>query len=352
MERVQLPEHHAITPVILCGGDGTRLWPLSRARAPKPFLPLIGEDTLFEKALGRVSGPTFSDSIIVTGSAHVELVERQIGAAAVREIVVEPEPRGTAAAAGLAAARVTPDSILLVCPSDHHIEDESAFLEAVQRAAALAADGWLVAIGVAAASAETRFGYLRRGKALGPAAFETEQFVEKPPAEVARDFVESGEFAWNSGIFAFRARNYLDHLGRYRPDFADTLARAIAGGRSGEGRFDPSRSIFCGLGVESIDKAVMENTDRAAVVMSDPGWSDVGDWLTLYNKRPKDSLGNSVRGPAELLDCRDVLVDSDGPRVHLLGVEGIIVVVEGGDVLVAKAGHSREVGKFGAARKR
>lgn len=341
-----------LIPVIMCGGDGTRLWPLSRASAPKPFLPLIGDKTLFQLALDRVTGQTFSDPIIVTGSAHVDLVTQQLGRGSVREIVVEPEPRGTAAAVALAAARASPDSILLVCPSDHHIESRDAFLEAVGRAAALAAQGWIVSIGVAAQEAETRFGYIRRGEALGFQSFRIEEFVEKPQPDAAEAFVASGQFAWNSGIFAFRASHYLDELQRYRPAFAKAVTRSVQSGREGDCRFDPEPLAFASLEAESVDTAVMENTDRAALVMCDAGWSDVGDWRSLYKKRPKDSEGNSVRGRAELLDCRNVLVDTDGPHVHLLGLEDVVVVVDGDDILIANAAHSQKVMSLKATKRR
>lgn len=341
-----------LVPVILCGGDGTRLWPLSRASAPKPFLPLIGEQTLFQRTLDRLQAPLFSDAIVVTGSAHAKLVERQLGEAPIREIVVEPEPRGTAAAIAIAASRVAPDAILLVCPSDHHIDDPKAFAEAAARAASLASDGWLVCLGVEAESPETRFGYIRRGAAVGPDGFRIEQFVEKPDADAAAAFLASGRFAWNSGIFVFRAGDYLDELGRFQPQAASALARSVENGRGTGGHFYPDESAFGAISVESIDRAIMEKTDRAALVMADPGWSDVGDWRALHDKRPKDAEGNSVRGPAELLDCRNVLVDSDGPRVHVLGLEDVIVVIEGGDVLIAKVTQTGNVSKLNGVRGR
>lgn len=341
-----------LVPIILCGGGGTRLWPLSRISAPKPFLPLIGEETSFQRTLERVRPPLFSGAIVVTGSAHVDLVDRQVGDAPIQEILVEPQPRGTAAAIGIAASRLSRDSILVVCPSDHHIDDDEAFAEAAAKAATIASGGWLVCLGVKAQSAETRFGYIRRGASIGSDAFQIQEFVEKPNADTAEAFFASGQFAWNSGIFIFRAGDYLDELKRLQPEAALAVAQSVEGGRAANGHFYPEESAFARIATGPVDRAIMEKTGQAALVMVDAGWSDVGDWRALYSKRPKDTAGNSVRGPAELLDCRNVLVDSDGPRVHLLGLEDVIVVVEGDDILIAKVAQADNVSKLRGARQR
>lgn len=335
-----------ITPVILCGGSGTRLWPRSRPEKPKPFLPLVGETTLFQEALQRTRDAMFSAPVIVAGAAHVRLVEEQSEGFTVAEMLVEPEPKQTAAAIALAAVRLHADTVMLVCPSDHHIEDDAAFRSAAAQAAKVAREGWLVCLGVAASSADTRFGYIRRGDAVGDHAFRVAEFVEKPDRERAEAYAASGLFAWNAGIFVFRAGDYLRELGKHRPAMEAAARRSVAEGKAVGSRFYPDGDAFAAIEPESVDYAVMENTDRAALVMADMGWSDVGNWDAIYRIREKDELGNAVRGPVQLVGCENVLVDSDGPTIHVIGLDNVVVVVEGNDILVASAAGAAEVGKL------
>src|SRR5579884_1197815 len=198
-----------IIPVILCGGSGTRLWPRSRAQKPKPFLPLLGTQTLFEQTLIRCDDRRyFEPPIIVTGASYVEHARCDLAARQAARIIVEPQSKNTAAAAALAALRAPADAVLLICPSDHHIAETAAFVETARKAAELALRGWLVCFGIEARAPETRFGYLRRGAALEPCGFRVEQFVEKPDLSRAAAYIESGEFTWNGGIFAIRAGDY------------------------------------------------------------------------------------------------------------------------------------------------
>jgi mannose-1-phosphate guanylyltransferase len=333
----------AIVPVILCGGHGTRLWPRSRDAIPQPFLPLIGRETLFQQTLMRCQGNGFGDPVIVSGAAHAELVEKQLNGIAVGEIIVEPAPRGTAAAVGVAAARLEPEAVMLVCPSDHHMADNGAFAAAAAAAASLAKRGELVCLGVPASAPETRFGYIRRGDPLVPHGFRVEEFVEKPSKAVAEEFVKSGQFAWNAGIFAFRAGDYLAELHRWRPSMAQSVREAVEGGERRGLRFYPRQSSFEPIEAESLDYAVMEQSNRVALVMLEAEWSDVGTWQALHRTLPKDSAGNAVRGPAELIGCRNLLVDSDGPTVHVLGLEDIVIVVDGDDILVASTTSAADV---------
>jgi mannose-1-phosphate guanylyltransferase/mannose-6-phosphate isomerase len=332
-----------IIPVILCGGSGTRLWPRSRATSPKPFLPLIGDRTLFQQTLARVSGKPFAEPIIVTGAAHAGLVEEQLDGLPVREIIVENESKNTAAAAALAAARVEPDSVLLILPSDHFVADPDDFRRAAVEAATLARQHWLVCLAAPATSAETRFGYIHLGDALEDPGYRVDRFVEKPSAESAREFIQSGQFSWNAGIFAFRAGDYLGELRAFRPDMEASVRAAVAGGNLTGGRFHPEPRSFSAVEPESIDYAVMENTRRAAAVILRSGWSDVGNWIALHRARAKDGAGNSVHGPAELKDCRNLLVDSDGPTVHAFGIADLIVVVDGDDILIASTSSTEDI---------
>lgn len=339
-----------IHPVILCGGNGTRLWPRSRAVMPKPFLPLVGEGTLFEATLARCPlDAGFADPIVVTGAAHLPHVEAQWPNGRGGEIIVEPCARNTAAAIALAALRLPEEAIMLVCPSDHHIAASAAFQEAALAAAALAQQGWLVSFGIAATAPETGFGYLQRGEPIGDTGFKVARFVEKPDLERAKAFLADGGYAWNGGIFAFRVGTFLNELAAYRPDIAAKAREAVAKGKAEGSRFHPDAEVFSAIESESVDYAVMENTSRAAMVPAQMGWSDIGNWDALLEARERDAQGNSIHGTAELVDCRNVLVESDGPRVSAIGLDDIIIVVDGDEVLVTIRAGAQKVGKLGGA---
>lgn len=341
----------AIVPVILCGGSGTRLWPRSRKVRPKPFLPLVGDRTLFSATLDRCAPEAgFAPPVIVAGAAHVGLIEDQLGDAAGAEIIVEPAARNTAAAIALAAARLPAEAVMLVCPSDHHIGDVAAFRAAAHVAAALARADWLVAFGIAPVSAETGFGYLKRGAALGDSgAFTVERFVEKPDRARAEAFLADGGYAWNGGIFAFRAGAFMAELAQHRPDIADAVRTAVAGGSCDAQRFHPAAEPFATIDGTSVDYAVMERTARAAMVPVAMDWSDIGNWQALHAALPHDAHGNTVRGRVDLIDCRNVMVDSASLRVSVVGVEGLIVVVDGDEVLVTTHDGAQLVGKLPGA---
>jgi len=340
-----------ITPVILCGGSGTRLWPRSRASFPKPFLPLVGDRTLFEGTIARASDPdAFAPPIVVTGSAHLAHVESQLAGHDGAQVIVEPAARNTAAAIALAALRLPEDAVMLVCPSDHHIADDQAFAAAAQAAAALAGEDWLVSFGIEAKSPETGFGYLQRGDPIGDSGgYQVARFVEKPDIDRAREFLASGEYAWNGGIFAFRTGAFLKDLGEHRPAILAAARAAVEAGREEGARFHPDAEAFAQIAGESVDYAVMENTRRAAMVPADMGWSDIGNWHALRDAREGDENGNRVHGDAELVGCSNVLVETDGPRVSVIGLENVIVVVDGNDVLVTTIDGAQLVGKLSGA---
>lgn len=339
-----------ITPVILCGGSGTRLWPRSRANKPKPFLSLVREETLFQQALLRCAHAAhFGAPIVITGSRHVEHVEAQLSVAPEAEVIVEPIAKNTAAAIALAAMRLREDTVMLVCPSDHHIGDRKAFIDAALAAAELASQGWLVSFGIHPRSADTGFGYLRRGQAIGSLGYEVKEFIEKPDLARARAYLDSGEYSWNGGIFAFQAGNYLAELKEHRPQLERAVNDAVANGRVDAGRFLPEPEAFGRIQAESVDYAVMENTSQAAMVSADMAWSDIGNWQALHGARERDDLGNTLRGPVEVINCRDILVDSDGPRVSVIGLDNVIVVIDGGDVMITKAEDAHLVGRLSGA---
>ncbi|MEM7702668.1 MAG: sugar phosphate nucleotidyltransferase [Pseudomonadota bacterium] len=343
-----------IQPVILCGGSGTRLWPMSRNDRPKPFLPLIGERTLFERAVARVSDrDRFAAPLIVAGQAHCDLIEEQMAGAGDYTLIVEPCAKNTAPAIALAAARLPSDAIMLVCPSDHHIADEAAFREAAAKAAQLAAQDWLVSFGIAPERPETGYGYLLRGEAL-PGGYKIAQFVEKPDFATAQSYLDSGQYSWNGGIFAFRSGALLAEIEAHRPAMAQALAVSVAAGRTDGSQFHPQAQAFEEISGESIDYAVMENIQRAAMVPVDMGWSDIGSWAALQEAlaHDADSRGNVARGRVDLDEsCENVLALSDGPRVSAVGLEDICIVVSGDEVLVTTREGAQRVGRLPGAAK-
>lgn len=323
-------EVQVIQPVVLCGGSGTRLWPLSRADRPKPFLPLLGERTLFQQTLDRLNeGGLFAEPLIVAGEKHVPLVEQQAGD---YSLIVEPAARNTAPAIALAAARVEPDTILLVCPSDHHIADRQAFLEAVAKAQGLARDGKLVCFGIEPDRPETGYGYIEKGGSLGE-GHKVARFVEKPDEATAQAYLESGRFAWNSGMFVFRAGTFMDELARHRPEMAKAARQAVENGSEDGAQFYPESSAFTRIKGESVDYALMENTAHAAVVSADIGWSDIGDWNSLMNAREAAGLGLLADG-TRTIDADGVMTVGMDRRISVVGLDNVIVVVDGEDVLV------------------
>ena len=341
-----------IVPVILCGGSGTRLWPRSRAIKPKPFLPLVGDCTLFEAALRRCpASKGFSPPVVVTGGKHVEHVEAQLGEMEGSQVIVEPAARNTAAAIALAAYRLPDDAIMLVCPSDHHIGDADAFASTARAAADLASEGWLVSFGIEATEPETGFGYLRQGEKISDAGYRTAQFIEKPDLERAKSFLAEGSYAWNGGIFAFRVKDFIAELESHRPQIAAGVKEAVAKGQEEGQRFHPDADVFGNVPSDSVDYAVMENTERAAMVPAVMSWSDIGNWHALHEALERDSSGNSVRGAGtvEMVDCRNVLVDTDRLRVSVIGLENVIVVVDGDDVMITSVAGTQKVGKLAGA---
>lgn len=340
---------NTIHPVILCGGSGTRLWPRSRKTMPKPFLPLVGDRTLFEATLDRCGDSTlFAAPTVVAGTSHVEHVEAQLAGFPHARLVVEPEAKNTAAAIALAAELLPADAVMLVCPSDHHIADVPAFCEAARGAAALAAEDWLVSFGIAPTAPETGFGYILRGTELD-GGFQVQRFIEKPDLARAQEFVAHGGYSWNGGIFAFRAGAFLDELRRHRPDIADAVRRAVEQGEWQGRAFHPEPAAIAAIEGESVDYAVMEKTARAAMVPVSMGWSDIGNWQALRDALPADDLGNRSEGRVELVGCTNVLARTDGPRVSIIGLADVAVIVDGDEVLVTTMEGAQLVGKLTGA---
>lgn len=341
----------AIHPVILCGGSGTRLWPVSRTALPKPFLPLVSDETLFEQAVRRVAGDDrFAAPLVVAGAAHADVIMQQLGDAPGARLVIEPAAKNTAPAIALAAALLPGDAVMLVCPSDHHIADAAAFRAAALAAAELARQDYLVSFGIAPDRPETGYGYLQRGEPL-PGGFAIRRFVEKPELARAQEYLASGDYSWNGGIFAFRAGHLLAELAVHRADMARLVAEAVAGGRDDGARFHPAPAPFAAIKGDSIDYAVMENTARAAMVPASMGWSDIGNWAALADALAgeADAAGNVARGAVDLDGCNGVLAITDGPRVSAVGLADVCIIVSGGEVLVTTRAGAQAVGKLPGA---
>jgi mannose-1-phosphate guanylyltransferase/mannose-6-phosphate isomerase len=310
---------------------------------------LVEERTLFEATLARCGGdPRFGAPVVVTGSAHLAHVLAQAQACGEVSVIVEPEAKNTAPAIALAAARLPAEAVMLVCPSDHHIADEAAFRQAAAEAAALAREDWMVALGIVATAPETGYGYILRGDPL-PGGYRVTRFVEKPDFETAMRFVAEGNYSWNGGIFAFRAGAFLGELARHRPEMHAAVLRAVETGRADGDGFHPDAAAFAAIAGESVDYAIMENTERAAMVPVAMGWSDIGNWHALRDARPGDETGNRARGRVELVDCRNVLAETDGPRISVIGLEDVAVIVDGDEVLVTSMAGAQKVGKLGGA---
>ena len=338
-----------IHPVILSGGSGTRLWPMSRARHPKQFLPLVSGRSLLQDTARRVAdGTRFAPPTVVCNEEHRFVIAEQLrecGAAA-RRIVLEPEARNTAPAAAVAALCL-PDSeaLMLVMPSDHAIGDERAFLAAIEIGAAAAEGGALVTFGVTPDRPETGYGYIRRGRRLGAdaGAYRVRAFVEKPALRRAKRFLVTGEYLWNAGLFLFQAKTFLAELDRLQPAIGAAARKAVADGREDLDFFRLDGEGFSASPAISIDYAVMEHTSLAAVVPLDAGWSDVGAWSGLWDLAAKDEDANALLGPVAARDVRGSYVRSEGPVVAALGVENLVIVATEDAVLVAPRARAQDI---------
>ncbi|WP_294250186.1 mannose-1-phosphate guanylyltransferase/mannose-6-phosphate isomerase [uncultured Sphingomonas sp.] len=346
-----MPDSKPITPVILSGGSGTRLWPMSRPERPKQLLSLTAEETMLQLTAKRASGPRFTAPIVVANAFHADLVEEQLAQVdlAVRALILEPIGRNTAPAIALAAmAAGSGSEPILVMPSDHVISDVDAFHAAIDSALPLVNEGWLVTFGITPDSPETGYGWIKIGEEeLAPGVHRVDRFVEKPPRDRAEAMLASGDHAWNGGIFLFRADMYLGTLSVFAPEMLVAAQQAMDKARRDGARIFPDAESFAACPSDSIDYAVMEKAPRVAVVPVAMGWSDVGSWDALHAISNPDAGGNVVRGDVVAIEATNCLVQSEpGKRVALVGVQDLIVVVSGADVLVLPRGRSQDVKKL------
>lgn len=344
-EPAQTPQ---VVPVIMSGGSGTRLWPLSTPQNPKQFHAFGSERSLIQETVARVAGEAPVDllaPIVISGAGQRALVEDHLAGVRPSAIVMEPFGRNTAAVAAIAAALVAelhPGALALLLPADHVVSDRDGFLAAMAAAAPTARDH-IVTFGITPTRPETGYGYIKQGAPLADGVFKVARFTEKPPLDTAKAYLAEGGYAWNAGIFLFAPQVMLEEMGKSRPDIRDlALAALKAAPRQGaviplpEAEFGACPSV-------PVDIAVMEPTDRAAVCPCDIGWADIGSWSELLRLGPVDADGNLRRGLTAAVDVKDSLLWSDGPAVTALGVEGLIVVATPEAVIVLPKERSQEV---------
>lgn len=343
---------NTLIPVILSGGSGSRLWPLSREMYPKQLLALTGPRTMLQETLVRLAA--LSDAappIVVCNEAHRFMVAEQLRSLSIKAaaIILEPVGRNTAPAVALAALRalqLDPGATLLIAPADHVIRDTEAFRKAAEVAVAQARSGKLVTFGVVAHAPETGYGYIRRRVLPGEgamSAYAVAEFVEKPPLELARQFVDSGNYYWNSGMFAFTAARYLEELRSLAPDILEGATAALAGSATDLDFVRVDKAAFEATRSESIDYAVMERTRDAIVVPLDAGWSDVGSWSSLCDALPTDEQGNVLQGDVLVHDTQDCYVHSTHRLVAAVGMDEHIIVETKDAVLVAPKARVQDV---------
>ena len=333
-----------IVPVILSGGSGTRLWPMSRAERPKQFLALAGDETMFEQTLARVGDDTmFAAPVVVANRRHAELIEQQLDGKAAT-LILEPAARNTAPAIALAALHADPQAPLLVMPSDHVIADVGAFHRAVAAALPLVADGWLATFGITPDAAETGYGYIEMGGPLGAGnsggVRRVARFVEKPDLATAEAMLADGQHVWNGGIFLFRADAYLNALAAHDPEILEAAKLAMARAAYEGATILPDAEAFDASPSDSIDYAVMEKAERVAVVPVSMGWSDLGSWDALHGLQ---GGGDAHHGEVIAIDTQNCLLRSDGIRIAAVGISDLIVVASGDSVLIMPKGRSQDV---------
>ena len=346
-----------LVPVILSGGAGTRLWPLSREMYPKQLLALTSKRTMLQDTATRLAGITGAEPpIVVCNEAHRFTVAEQIRALnmTASAILLEPAGRNTAPAVALAALKareIHPEATIVVAPADHVIRDVHAFQAAAKVAARLAQDGKFVTFGIVAHAPETGYGYIRRGEGTGP-AYPVAQFIEKPPLDVATQFVASGDYFWNSGMFVFKAGRYLTELAAFAPDILEASSAAFQAAKTDLDFVRIDKAAFEKCRSESIDYAVMEKTRDAVVLPLDAGWSDVGSWSSLFDALPADEEGNVLQGDVMVHDTHDCYVHSTSRLVAAVGLDDHIVVETKDAILVAPKDRVQDVKELVAMLKR
>jgi mannose-1-phosphate guanylyltransferase/mannose-6-phosphate isomerase len=342
-----------IIPVILSGGAGTRLWPKSRELEPKHLVELIGSTTLLQKTVARLRNLADTGQPLIVGNhAHYQLVREQLAEIGVEPsaMLLEPIGRNTAPAAAVAAmtaGRNGDDPVLLVLPADHIIGDVDRFHQAVEAGRLIADDGYLVTFGILPESAHTGYGYIQQGSGIPDSpAFTVERFVEKPDTETAERYLGAGGYLWNSGMFMFKASRYLDELEKYEPRMVANCRRALDAGEEVEQGIRLDRGAFQAIEGNSIDYAVMEQTDRAAVIPLDADWSDVGSWPALWEISHHDDHDNATQGDVLVEGTTGSLLRAEGRLLAVVGLDDVVVVETPDAVLVCRKDKAQDVKKI------
>jgi len=329
-----------ITPVLLCGGVGSRLWPVSRQGRPKQYLNLIGESSMLQQTLTRIESLTQTAPIIVCNEEHRFLVAEQVRQLGFTSptIILEPEGKNTAPAIALAAlaiAAADPEAQLLVLPADHYVGKPEALIDAIEKATSASSQGKLVTFGLVPSRPETGYGYIKRGEALAPDVSVLEQFVEKPDQPTAEGYIASGDYVWNSGMFMFSATRFLESLAQFQPEMARVCERAMEQAERDMDFVRPNAEAFATCPSDSIDYAVMEHTPEGAVVSLDCDWSDIGAWSALWEAGDQDAAGNVTQGDVVLNKTQNSYVRSQSRLVTTTGVSDLVVVETADAVMVA-----------------
>lgn len=338
-----------IYPVVLCGGSGTRLWPASRKAYPKQFVPLLGEESLYQQTLKRFSGADFTAPLIMTGEDFRFMAAEQASDIGLQDarLVVEPTARDTAPAILSAALMLedTPDAVMVVAPSDHVIGDTGTFVAALRRGAEAAQTGALVTFGVTPDRPETGYGYLELSADPGDAAVALNSFREKPDLDTAKSFVDAGTYLWNAGIFMFRVRDLIAAFEAHAPDLIAPCRKAIEGGSEDLGFFRLDADAYGDAKAISFDYAVMEKASDVMAVPLGGGWSDLGSWDALWQSREADADGVATDGNATAIGCKNSYLRSEDDNIQLvgLGLDGIVAVAMRDAVLVADKDRSQDV---------
>jgi mannose-1-phosphate guanylyltransferase/mannose-6-phosphate isomerase len=341
-----------IIPVLMCGGSGTRLWPVSRSSEPKQFHALAGQSSLFQQTVQRFRTEQYAEPIIVVNTSHRDLALREIGqlSTGAARLLVEPCVRSTGPAIAAAAALIAeedPDRLMLVAPSDHIMEQADLFSQAVAQAAQAAQQGRIVLFGIRPTHPETGFGYIEIEEAFDSASFKVAGFVEKPARAVAEKLVAGERHLWNSGIFMFTARTILDELERHAPEVLACARRALTLAQRGNDTIRLAAE-FDTAPVISIDYAVLERSDRLVCIPVSPEWRDLGSWSALWDIGSKDGNGNVSRGDTLLQDVSDSYVHGNSRLIAVMGVEKIVVVDTADAVLVSSLDQAQNVGRLAA----
>ena len=341
-----------ITPVILSGGGGTRLWPMSTPQTPKQFLALTDTHTMFQLTVLRVMDrQNFAAPIIVANAVHAPLVQEQLAQIDVHDaiILLEPCARNTAPAIALAAHSVnSPDAVMMVMPSDHVITDEPAFHAATKSLLPTVEDGWLATYGINPSGPETGYGYIQMGSQIKVGVHEVKRFVEKPDAARAADMIATGDHIWNGGIFLFRADAYLDAMSTFAPEMDIAVRNAMSKLERSSNLVYPQYDSFAACPADSIDYAIMENATKVAVAPVSMGWSDVGSWDALYDIGQKDAESNVSSGTVRIDSSRGNLIHADGIRVSVHGIDDLLIIANGKEVMIMPRGTGQKVRDFAA----